>query len=120
VSPEFVQFMIRQCLDCSATATVEFFLTGFATDLRTELRAITVPTLIVHGDRDRQAPIDLCGRKAAQLVPDNELIVYENAAHGLFITHADRLNVDLLAFVQPQALTGAREAARSITRLSAG
>jgi hypothetical protein len=46
--------------------------------------------------------------------------VYENAAHGLFITHADRLNVDLLAFVQPQALTGAREAARSITRLSAG
>jgi non-heme chloroperoxidase len=59
--------------------------------------------LIIHGDRDVQAPIDLCGRQTAQLVPGNTFIVYENAAHGLFVTHADRLNADLLAFVHHDA-----------------
>jgi non-heme chloroperoxidase len=103
VSNELVQFMIRQCLDCSARAAAAFFLTGFATDLRAELQALTVPTLVIHGDRDMQAPIDLCGRRTAQLVPGNTFIVYENAAHGLFVTHADRLNTDLLAFVHREA-----------------
>ena len=41
VSPEFTSFVIRQCLDCSARATVEFFLTGFTADLRDQLRRIT-------------------------------------------------------------------------------
>jgi non-heme chloroperoxidase len=98
ISPEFTEFVIRQCLDCSARATVQFFLTGFAADLRDQLRMITVPALIVHGDHDIQAPLELCGRKTARLVPQNTLRVYENAAHGLFVTHADRLNADLLAF----------------------
>lgn len=98
VSPEFTDYVIRQCLDCSARATAQFFLTGFTTDLRDQLQSITVPTLIVHGDHDRQAPLELCGRKTAQLVPHSTLRIYENAAHGLFVTHADRLNADLLAF----------------------
>jgi non-heme chloroperoxidase len=103
VSPELVQFMIRQCLDCSARAAAEFFLAGFQTDFRDELRAITVPALIIHGAHDMQAPIDICGRKTAQLVPDEKLIVYENAAHGLFMTHATRLNADLSAFARAHA-----------------
>ncbi len=100
ISPEFAEFMIGQCLDCSARATTEFFLTGFATDLRDELRALQMPTLIIHGDHDAQAPIDLCGRQTARLVPNNRFLEYENAAHGLFITHAARLNADLLHFIQ--------------------
>ena len=100
VSRELTEFVIRQCLDCSARATVEFFLTGFTSDLREQLRAIQVPALIVHGDCDRQAPLELCGRKTAQLLQRSTLRVYENAAHGLFLTHADRLNADLLAFAE--------------------
>jgi non-heme chloroperoxidase len=100
VSPEMVQFMIRQCLDCSARAATALFLAGFTTDLRAEMRAITVPTLIVHGDHDAQAPIDICGRTSARLVPDNRLVVYDNAAHGLFMTHAQRVNGDLLEFMR--------------------
>jgi len=98
VSAEFTEFVIRQCLDCSARAAVEFFLTGFTADLREELRTIDVPALIVHGDRDIQAPLELCGRRTARLVPRGTLRLYENAAHGLFMTHADRLNADLVAF----------------------
>jgi len=100
VSPELVQFTIQQCLDCSARASSAFFISGFTTDFRRELQRITVPTLIIHGDKDRQASIDICGRKTAQLVPEARLLVYENAAHGMFITHANRLSADLLAFVQ--------------------
>jgi len=98
VSPEFTDCVIRQCRDCSARATVQFFLTGFTTDLRDELQSVDVPALIVHGDHDLQAPLELCGRKTAQLVPHSTLPVYENAAHGLFVTHADQLNADLVAF----------------------
>lgn len=100
ISPEFVQFMIGQCLGCSARAATEFFLTGFETDLREELRTLQVPTLIIHGDHDVQAPIELCGRKTARLVPNNRFLEYDNAAHGLFVTHASRLNADLLDFIQ--------------------
>jgi len=100
VSPEFVRFMIGQCLDCSARAASEVFLSGFTTDFRAELQAVTVPTLIVHGDHDAQAPIGICGRKTAQLVPGNTFVEYAGAAHGLFFTHAQRLNDDLVTFMK--------------------
>jgi non-heme chloroperoxidase len=103
ISEQFVEFMIQQCLDCSAIATAAYFLSGFTTDLRAEMQAIDIPTLIIHGDRDQQAPFDICGRLSAQLVPRARLIVYEHAAHGLFITHADRLNADLGAFEKTPA-----------------
>jgi len=104
VSPEFTEFVIRQCLDCSARATVQFFLTGFTSDLRDELQVLDVHALIVHGDRDIQAPLELCGHRTARLLQRSTLRVYDNAAHGLFLTHADRLNADLLAFATlPQA-----------------
>jgi non-heme chloroperoxidase len=100
VSAELREFLIRQCLDCSPIAARELFLSGFTTDLREELRAIGLPTLIVHGDHDVQAPLEICGRAAARLVPRGTLHVYENAAHGLFVTHAERLNEDLIRFVR--------------------
>jgi pimeloyl-ACP methyl ester carboxylesterase len=100
VSDEWVQYTIQQCLDCSARAASAFFVSGFTTDFRAELQAITLPALIIHGDHDRQAPIDLCGRKSAQLLPNSRLVVYENAAHAMFFTHAARVTADLLAFAQ--------------------
>jgi non-heme chloroperoxidase len=100
VSPEFVELLIRQCLECSVRATSEFFLTGFRTDLRAELQSLSVPTLIIHGDHDLQAPIDVCGRRTARLVRGGQYIEYQDAAHGLFVTHASRLNADLLQFIE--------------------
>ena len=99
VSPEYREFMIRECLTCSAHAARAFFLTGFTTDLRQDLRRLPVPALIVHGTHDVQAPFAICGEPTSRLVPDSRLLVYEHAAHGLFVTHADRLNADLHAFI---------------------
>ena len=45
---------------------MQFFLTGFTTDLRDELQSVAVPALIVRGDHDLQAPLELCGHKTAQ------------------------------------------------------
>jgi pimeloyl-ACP methyl ester carboxylesterase len=114
VSPEYVQYMIGECLSCSAHATAAFFSSGFTSDFRQELGTITVPTLVVHGDHDAQAPLAICGARTAQLVPKNTFLVYDNAAHGLFITHADRLNRDLCAFVQAVSRTSAGVEASAI------
>jgi non-heme chloroperoxidase len=70
-----------------------------STDFRRELAGITVPTLIIHGDKDASAPIELTGRPATALIPNAELRVYEGAPHGIFLTHKDRLNADLKGFI---------------------
>ncbi|HYN95932.1 MAG TPA: alpha/beta hydrolase [Pilimelia sp.] len=98
VSPEQIEWFRDLVMQCSAQAHRAIYATGFTTDLRDEVRSVTVPTLVIHGDRDEQAPLDLCGRRTAALAPNSTLLVYEGAAHGLFVTHAERLNADLLAF----------------------
>lgn len=70
------------------------------TDFTEDLRRIDVPTLIVHGDDDQIVPIDAAGRASARLVRNATLKVYPGAPHGLTDTHKDRLNADLLAFLQ--------------------
>ena len=83
-------------LRTSAQALLECNRTLTAADFRAELRDITVPTLVLHGEHDMTCPLELTGRPTAALVPGARLVVYEGAPHGLFLTHMDRLNADLL------------------------
>lgn len=71
-----------------------------ATDFTDDLKKFDVPTLVVHGDDDQIVPIGSAGQAAARLVADARLLVYPGAPHGLTDTHKDRLNADLLAFIQ--------------------
>ncbi|MEN2393753.1 alpha/beta fold hydrolase [Pseudomonas halotolerans] len=70
------------------------------TDLSEDLRHIDVPTLVVHGDDDQVVPIETAGIAAAKLLKNSQLLIYPGAPHGLTDTHKDRLNADLLAFIQ--------------------
>ena len=70
------------------------------TDFRAELPKIKVPALVIQGNRDASAPLEITGRKTAALIPGSRLLVYDGAPHGLMFTHADRLNADLLSFIQ--------------------
>jgi non-heme chloroperoxidase len=70
------------------------------TDFRGELRKISLPTLVIHGDRDASAPLALTGKPTAELIPGCRFKVYEGAPHGLIYTHMDRLHVDILQFIQ--------------------
>ena len=60
---------------------------------------IKVPTLIIHGDDDKIVPIDLTSRKAAKSIANNTYIEYAGAPHGLFYTDKEKLNEDLLEFL---------------------
>lgn len=100
VSDALVRQGIADMLQTTLHAHLECNKTIVGTDFRAELTKIAVPTLIVHGDSDASTPIEMSGRRQAELIPGSELIVYENAPHGLMWTHRDRLNADLLAFVQ--------------------
>lgn len=72
------------------------------TDLTADLAAVDVPALVIHGDADASAPLDLTGRPTAALLPDARFEIYPGAAHGLYVTEQDRLAKDLLAFIHPE------------------
>ena len=98
VSAEMMAWWSDMLLQCSLKVLLELHRVFTITDFSAELRKISLPTLIVHGDSDTSTPIDFTGRRTASLIRGSRFIVYEGAAHGLPITHMDRLNRDLLAF----------------------
>jgi pimeloyl-ACP methyl ester carboxylesterase len=69
------------------------------TDYRPDLKAIRIPILVIQGDRDASAPLELTGRPTAEMIPGARLSVYEGAPHGLMLTHMDRFNVELREFI---------------------
>jgi non-heme chloroperoxidase len=69
------------------------------TDFRPDLKAISIPALVIHGDKDASAPLPLTGSRTAKLVPGAQFKLYEGAAHGLPLTHRARFTEDLIAFL---------------------
>jgi pimeloyl-ACP methyl ester carboxylesterase len=69
------------------------------TDFREDIKKIDVPTLIIHGDADKIVPIEAGSDRTARMIQGSHYIVYEDAPHGLFYTHRERLNHDLVAFI---------------------
>jgi len=70
------------------------------TDFTEDLKAITVPTLVLHGDDDQVVPIADSAPLSAALVKGSQLKIYPGFPHGMLTTHADVINPDLLAFIQ--------------------
>ena len=99
VSNEMIQWGVNLCVTTSLKALLGCNLAMVETDFRSEMRRISLPALIIHGDADQSAPIALTGQKSAELIAGSQFKVYENAPHGLFITHMERLNKDLLSFL---------------------
>jgi non-heme chloroperoxidase len=69
-------------------------------DLTEDLKKIDVPTLLIHGDDDQIVPIADTAMLSSKLIRGAALKVYPGAPHGLFATHKDQLNADLLAFAK--------------------
>lgn len=84
----------------SPRATIQTALAWMDTDFRSELKNITVPTLIVHGDADETVPKATSADQAAKGIADNTYEVIKGAPHGLNITHADELNKILISFLK--------------------
>lgn len=70
------------------------------TDFTEDLRKFNIPTLFIHGDDDQIVPIADSALLAAKLVKNSTLKVYAGESHGICTTQADRVNADLLAFLE--------------------
>jgi non-heme chloroperoxidase len=64
------------------------------------LKKVDIPTLVMHGDDDQIVPFADAGALSAKLVKNAQLKVYPGFPHGMPIIHADKINSDLLAFIQ--------------------
>ncbi len=65
-----------------------------------DLKALTVPTLILHGDDDQVVPYQNAGILSADIAPNATLKIYPGFSHGMLTVNADVLNADLLAFIR--------------------
>ena len=83
----------------SPHATLECAKSFASADFRDELASINVPALIIHGNSDKIVPIEISSEKTAKLITNNKFIIYDGAPHGLFYTEKDKLNTDLLEFL---------------------
>lgn len=79
-------------------ATTQCAISFATTDFREDLKAINIPTLIIHGDDDQIVPIKVSSDRTATMLPHAIYKVYEGAPHGLFYTHKEQLNKDLIDF----------------------
>lgn len=95
-----IQSFWRQGMLAGAKNTYDSIAAFSATDFRGDLAKFDVPTLVIHGDDDQIVPIETSGKASAALIKGAKLLVYPGAPHGLADTHKDRLNQDLLSFLQ--------------------
>ncbi|MBP2558138.1 non-heme chloroperoxidase [Neorhizobium galegae] len=100
VSQGVIQNWWRQGMIGGAKAHYEGIKAFSETDQTEDLKNITVPVLVMHGDDDQIVPIDDAGRLSVKLVKNGTLKVYPGYPHGMLTTHADVINPDLLAFVK--------------------
>ncbi|MCB4770703.1 alpha/beta hydrolase [Ancylobacter sp. Lp-2] len=90
----------RQGMIGSAKAHYEGIKAFSETDQTEDLKAISVPVLVLHGDDDQIVPYKDAGLKSVKLVKNGTLKIYEGYPHGMLTTHPEVLNADLLAFIQ--------------------
>ena len=90
----------RQGMTGSALAHYEGIKAFSETDQTEDLKAITVPVLVLQGDDDQVVPYKDAALKQHELLPNSELKIYEGFPHGMLTTHADVINPDILAFIQ--------------------
>jgi non-heme chloroperoxidase len=89
--------MCLQSAQPAALACMESFST---TDFREDLKKVTVPTLVIHGDADAIVPIEGSGLRTHRAILHSKLVRVNGAPHGLNVSHAKVFNDALLTFLQ--------------------
>src|SRR6187401_1652192 len=90
----------RQGMMGGAKAHYDGIVAFSQTDFTEDLKKITVPTLVMHGDDDQIVPYADAGPLSAKLLQNGTLKTYPGFPHGMPTTEAETINADLLAFVQ--------------------
>ncbi len=90
----------RQGMAGSAKAHYDCIKAFSETDFTEDLKAISVPTLVMHGDDDQVVPYADSAPRSAKLLRNATLKTYKGYPHGMCATHAEVVNTDLLAFIR--------------------
>ncbi len=90
----------RQGMMGGAKAHYDGIVAFSQTDFTEDLKKISVPVLVMHGDDDQIVPYADSGPLSARLVQNGTLKTYEGFPHGMPTTQAETINADLLAFIQ--------------------
>jgi non-heme chloroperoxidase len=100
VSEGVIQNWWRQGMMGGAKAHYDGIVAFSQTDFTPDLKRITVPTLVMHGDDDQIVPYADSGPLTARLLKNATLKTYPGLPHGMCTTQAEVINADLLAFIQ--------------------
>ncbi|MDE4079254.1 MULTISPECIES: alpha/beta fold hydrolase [Enterobacter cloacae complex] len=100
VSQGTIQNWWRQGMIGSAKAHYEGIKAFSETDQTDDLKAITVPVLVLQGDDDQVVPYKNAALLQDKLLANSELKIYPGFPHGMHTTHADTINADILAFIR--------------------
>jgi non-heme chloroperoxidase len=90
----------RQGMMGGAKAHYDGIVAFSQTDFTGDLKKITVPVLVMHGDDDQIVPYADSAPLTAKLVKNGTLKTYKRFPHGMITTEADTINADLLAFIK--------------------
>ncbi|MDI4238593.1 alpha/beta hydrolase [Bradyrhizobium sp. Arg237L] len=98
VSEGLIRNWWRQGMMGGAKAHYDCIVAFSETDFTEDVQAVSLPVLLMHGEDDQVVPVDASARKAIELLSNGTLKTYPGLSHGLFATHPDLINADLLAF----------------------
>ncbi len=100
VSQGLIENWWRQGMSGGAKAHYDCIKAFSETDFTEDLKALTIPVLVIHGEDDQIVPIANSAHKAIKLLQNGSLKTYPGLSHGLFATHPEVVNPDLLAFAR--------------------
>jgi non-heme chloroperoxidase len=90
----------RQGMTGSAKAHYDGIVAFSQTDFTEDLKKITIPVLVLHGDDDQIVPYKTSGVKSAELLQNSQLKIYPGFSHGILTVNHEIINADLLAFIR--------------------
>ena len=90
----------RQGMMGGAKAHYDGIVAFSQTDFTEDLKSITLPVLVMHGDDDQIVPYADAGPLSAKLLPNGTLKTYAGFPHGMPTTEAPTINADLLEFIR--------------------
>jgi len=100
VSEGLIRNWWRQGMSGGAKAHYDCVAAFSETDFTDDLKAVSVPVLVLHGEDDQVVPVDASAREAIKLLSNGILKTYPGLSHGMFATHPDVINADLLTFIE--------------------
>ncbi|QXG76997.1 alpha/beta hydrolase [Modestobacter sp. L9-4] len=99
VSEPMRQYALHLAEVASPKGTLDCIAAFGRTDFRGDVAAVTVPTLVVHGDSDAIVPFEVSGKRSHELIAGSELVVIEGGPHGVNASHPEQFNAALLDFL---------------------